>query len=57
MLVVMMVWVSFLRMRSHVLKQCYAMAAESPKVPIEIFFNPTILSDNTGFSDFFAPSL
>jgi len=36
------------------------MAAESRKVPLEIFFNPTILSDDdlfSEFSDFFTPSL
>jgi hypothetical protein len=34
------------------------MAVESPKVPLEIFFNPTILSDDSllsEFSDFFTP--
>jgi hypothetical protein len=57
--VVLMVWVTFRRMRSHVFKQSYAMAAESRKVPIEIYYNPTILSDNnllSEFSDFFTPS-
>jgi len=55
-----MVWVTFRGMRSHVFKQNYAMAAESRKVPLEIFFNPTILSDDnlfSEFSDFFTPSL
>ena len=28
------------------------MAAESQKVPLEIFFNPTILSDDNLFSEF-----
>jgi hypothetical protein len=41
---VLMLWVTFRGMRSHVVKQRYAMAAESRKVPLEIFFNPTILS-------------
>jgi hypothetical protein len=55
-----MVWMSFLRMRGHVFKPCYDMAAELRKVPLEIFFNPTILSDGhlfSGFSDFFTPPL
>jgi hypothetical protein len=30
-------------MRGHVFKQSHAMVAELPKVPLEIFFNPTIL--------------
>jgi hypothetical protein len=50
---------TFRGMRSHVFKQSYAMAAESLKVPLEIFFNPTILSDEnlfSEFSDFFTPS-
>jgi hypothetical protein len=54
-----MLWVTFRGMRSHVFKQSYAMAAESRKVPLEIFFNPTILSDHnlfSEFSDFFTPS-
>jgi len=54
-----MVWMTFRGMRSHVFKQSYAMAAESRKVPLEIFFNPTILSDEnlfSEFSDFFTPS-
>ena len=40
-------------------KQSYAMAAESRKVPLEIFFNPTILSDDNlfpEFSDYFTHS-
>jgi hypothetical protein len=49
---VLMLWVTFRRMRSHVFKQSYAMAAESRKVPLEIFFNPTILSDDNLFSEF-----
>jgi len=56
---VLMLWVTFHGIRSHVFKQSYAMAAESRKVPLEIFFNPTILSDDnlfSGFSDFFTPS-
>jgi hypothetical protein len=55
-----MVWVTFRGMRSHVFKQSYAMAAESRKVPLEIFSNPTILSDDNLFSEFshfFTPSL
>jgi hypothetical protein len=36
----------------HVFKPSYAMAAESRKVPLEIFFNPTILSDDNLFSEF-----
>ncbi len=54
-----MVWVIFRGVRSYVFKQSYAMAAESRKVPLEIFFNPTILSDNSlfsSFSDFFPHS-
>jgi hypothetical protein len=43
---VLMVWVTFRGIRSRVFKQSYAMAAESRKVPLEIFFNPTILSDD-----------
>jgi hypothetical protein len=35
-----------------VFKQGYAAAAESQKVPLEIFFNPTILSDDNLFSEF-----
>jgi hypothetical protein len=50
--VVLMVWVIFRGMRSHVFKQSYARAAESRKVPLEIFFNPTILSDDNLFSEF-----
>jgi hypothetical protein len=51
--------VTFGGLRSHVFKQSDAMAAESRKVPLEIFFNPTILSDHnlfSEFSDFFTPS-
>ena len=47
-----MVWATFGGMRSHVLKQGYAGAAESRKVPLEIFFNPTILSGDNLFSEF-----
>ena len=46
-------------MRSRVFKQSYAMAAESRKVPLEIFSNPTILADDHSFSEspvFFTPS-
>ena len=46
-------------MRSHVFKHSYAMAVKSRKVPLEIFSNPTILSDDNLFSeffDFFTPS-
>ena len=43
---VLMVWVTFRGMRSHVFKQSYALSAEPRKVPLEIFFNPTILSDD-----------
>jgi hypothetical protein len=56
---VLMVWVTFRGMRSRVFKQSYAAAAESRKVPLEIFSNPTILSDDnlfSEFSDFFTPS-
>jgi len=55
---VLMSWVTLRRMRSHVFKQSYAMAAKSRKVPLEIFFNPTILSDDNLFSEFsdFFPS-
>ena len=42
---VLMVWVTFRGMTIHVFQQSHAMAAESRKVPLEIFFNPTILSD------------
>jgi hypothetical protein len=55
-----MVLVSFDGMRNHVFKDSCAMAAESRKVPLEIFSNPTILSDNNLFAeffDFFTPSL
>jgi hypothetical protein len=48
----LMVWVTFRGMRIHVFKQSYARAAESRKVPLEIFFNPTILSDNNLFLEF-----
>jgi hypothetical protein len=41
---VLTVWVIFRGMSSHVFKQSYAMAAELIKVPLEIFFNPTILA-------------
>jgi hypothetical protein len=44
-----MVWVTLREMRSHVFKLSYAMAAELRKVPLEIFFNPTILSDDNLF--------
>jgi hypothetical protein len=57
---VLMLWVTFRGTGGHVFKQSYAMAAESQKVPLEIFFNPTILSDDNlflEFSDFFTPSL
>jgi len=56
---VLMVRVTFRGMRSHVVKQRYAMAVDSRKVPLEIFFNPTILSDDnlfSEFSNFFTPS-
>jgi hypothetical protein len=46
-------------MRKYVFKQSYAMAAELRKVPLEIFFDPTILSDDNlryDFADFFTPS-
>jgi len=49
---VLMVWVIFRGMKSHVLYHNYALAAESRKVPLEIFFNPTILSDDNLFSEF-----
>ena len=52
-------WGTFRGMRRHVFKQSYTMAAELRKVPLEIFFNPTILSDDNLFSeffDFFTPS-
>jgi len=55
-----MLWVTFRGMRNHVFKHSYAMAAESRKVPLEIFSNPTILSDDNLFSefpDFFTPPL
>jgi hypothetical protein len=41
---VLTVWVIFRGMSSQVLKQIYAMAATLIKVPLEIFFNPTILA-------------
>jgi hypothetical protein len=55
-----MLWVTFRGTGGHVFKQSYAMAAESQKVPLEIFFNPTILSDDNLFSEFpnfFTPPL
>jgi len=55
-----MLWVTFRGMSGHVFKQSEAMAAGSREVPLEIFFNPTILSDDnlfSEFSDFFTPSL
>jgi hypothetical protein len=59
--VVLIIWVIFHGIRSHVFKQYYTTAAESQKVPLEIFSNPTILSDDSlrgsEFSDFFTPSL
>ena len=45
--------------RGYVFKHSPAMAAESRKVPLEIFFNPTILSDGNlfpQFCNFFTPS-
>jgi hypothetical protein len=48
----LMVWVIFPGARDYVFKHSYAMAAESQKVPLEIFFNPTILSDDNLFSEF-----
>jgi hypothetical protein len=48
-----MVWETFRDLRSHVFKQSYAMAAESRKVSLEIFSNPTILSDDYLFFEFF----
>ena len=57
---ILMLWVTSRGMRSHVFNQSYAMAAESREVPLEIFFNPTILLDDnlfSGYSDFFTPSL
>jgi len=44
--IALMVWVTFRRMSSHVFKQGYALATESGKVPLELFFNPAILSDD-----------
>lgn len=58
--VFLMAWVSFLGIRSDVVKQCYTMTAELRKVPLEIFLNPTILSDDhlfSGFSGFFTLSV
>jgi hypothetical protein len=55
-----MVWVISRGIRSYVFKQSHAMAAESQKVPLEIFFNPAILSDDnlfSEFSNFFTPPL
>jgi len=49
---VLMVWVTFRGIRSRVFKQSYAIAAELRKVPLEIFFNPAILSDDNLFSEF-----
>jgi hypothetical protein len=43
---------TFLGMRRHGVKQSYTMVAESRKVPLEIFSNPTILSDDNLFSEF-----
>ena len=57
---VLMLWMTFRGIRSHVFKQSHAMAAESRKVTLEIFSKPTILSDDnlfSDFSDFFTPSL
>ena len=57
---VLMVWPTFRGIRSYVFKESYAMAAESQKVPLEIFFSPTILSDGnlfSEFSNFFTPPL
>jgi hypothetical protein len=42
---VLKVWRTFRGIRRYVFKQSYAVAAESQKVPLEIFSNPTILSD------------
>jgi hypothetical protein len=39
-------------MRSKVFKQVCTGAVESQKVPLEIFFNPTLLSDDDLFSQF-----
>ena len=50
---VLMLWVTFRGMSGHVFKQSEAMAAGSREVPLEIFFNPTILSDDNLFSEFF----
>jgi hypothetical protein len=57
---VVMVWIIVRGMRSHVFMQSDAKLAGLRKVPLEIFFNPTILSDDnlfSEFSDFFTPSL
>jgi len=46
-------------MNGYVFKRIYAIAAESQKVPLEIFSKPTILSDHTLFPEFsnsFTPS-
>jgi hypothetical protein len=56
---VLMLWVTFHGVKSHVFKQSYAMSAELRKAPLEIFFNPTILSNDnlfSAFSAFFTPS-
>jgi hypothetical protein len=39
-------------MSGHVFKQSYGMATELIKVPLEIFFNPTILSGGGLFWEF-----
>jgi hypothetical protein len=57
---ILMAGVTFPWLRGYVFKHSYAMAAESRKVPLEIFFNPTILSGDdllSEFSDLFTPSL
>jgi hypothetical protein len=57
---VLMVWMIFRGIGSYVFKQSDAMAAESQKAPLEIFFNPTTLSDDNLFSEFpnfFTPPL
>jgi hypothetical protein len=51
-----MSWVTIRGMSGHAVNQSEAMAAGSRKVPLEIFFNPTILSDDnliSELSDFF----
>jgi hypothetical protein len=56
---VFMVWMIFRGMSGYVFKHSYAMAAESLKVPLEIFSNPTILSDDNlffEFCNFFTPA-